>query len=92
MNPNLDYSSALSLLKMSDLELLDFLCIGISEGKGGGKEEGSTCWELNFILRVYARITFLTFFDGIIDGCGIFNMQVDNSFLIYILILIFFFL
>ena len=85
MNPNLDYSSALSLLKMSDLrgeptdlELLDFLCIGILEGKGGGNEEGSTCWELNFILRVYARITFLTFFDGIIDGCGIFNKQVDN--------------
>ena len=41
MNPNLDYSSALSLLKMSDLELLDFLCIGILEGKGGGKEEGA---------------------------------------------------
>ena len=47
MNPHLDSSSALSLLKKSDLEtfvfeLLDFLSIVFfgREREGGGKEEG----------------------------------------------------
>ena len=45
MNPNLDSSSALSLLKKSDLEtfvfeLLDFICIVFWEGKGKIKEVG----------------------------------------------------
>ena len=45
MNPYLDSSSALSLLKKYDLEtfvfeLLDFLCIVFLERKGGGRKEG----------------------------------------------------
>ena len=43
MIPHLASSSALSLLKKSDLEtfvfeLLDFVCINFLEGQGGGKE------------------------------------------------------
>ena len=68
MNPHLDSSSALSLLKESDLEtfvfeLLDFLYIFFGrERKGGGKEEGCTCWELNFHFKGLGKDNFFSFF------------------------------